>query len=210
MPRPPNDLERAYLQSRGYNHALLQTEGVLILEDETFQADGVITQATLPRILWKSTAMSGQTIGYQTRELIDKSYRWYQAKNAQHLPIIYATEEDHQILYDTGEMILTEGIFDRIAIKRCLPHMAVYARLSKGAANQLTTFLRRYTKRLWLCFDMDKPGEDATRNTEQRLSIHLQVYSLRIPYKDPSEYFEKRGLGPMRMHLKKQMERSAL
>jgi 5S rRNA maturation endonuclease (ribonuclease M5) len=206
MIRPPLESELAYLESRGYTAALISSEGVQVIENEKATIHGVEVQATTPRVMWTARAMSGQVIGLQTRELLEHKYRWYQAPKAQHLPIIYATEEDHELLYRTGEMLIVEGAFDRIVVKRCFPELAVYARLSKGAANQLAHFIRRYVTRLWTLFDMDDRGEKANQQTEERFSTHLQVNGIKIPFKDPSQLFEKRGLGRTREILSKQME----
>lgn len=204
--RTPTNSELIYLYDRGYIPALLQKEGVQIGENELIKLHGVEIEASTPRIIWTARSMSGQVIGVQTREIHEHKYRWYQAPKAQHLPIIYATEEDHQRLYDTGEMILTEGAFDRIALHRCFPEIAVYARLSKGAANQLATFIRRYVKKLWLVFDNDDPGRKASQTTEKQLSSHLDVRVLNMPAKDPSELFRRRGLHWTREHFRRQME----
>jgi len=155
--------------------------------------EGTKVNASGPVIAWACRSLSGQLTGFQTRRADEHEYRWAQAPKAQHLPILYGTEEDHDTLYNTGKVIITEGLFDRAAVKRCVPDYAVYARLSKGVAKSLVYLLLRYGKNVWTAFDQDDPGEDATKDTEEKLGDKLYLNKLLIPAKDPSKLIETRG-----------------
>lgn len=167
--------------------------------------DGTRVPCEADSICWTARAMSGHVIGYQTRKIEEHDYKWWQAEKSQHLPIIYASQDDHDVLYRTGKFILTEGAFDRAAMKRCFPDYAVYARLSKGVAKQLLHFLTRYGRQGWLAFDQDEPGEKAAAVAEERLREKLDINILRYPFKDPSKFMEKRGELAMRSTLEKQI-----
>lgn len=201
-----NEDQKNYLLSRGYDELSLKEEGVIVRGEGACFWEGMDLTLKTPSIIWTSKSMSGQLIGLQTRELEKKAYRWLQAPKAQHLPIIYGSPDDYRRLYETGDMVLTEGAFDRIVVKRSIPDIAVLARLSKGAGNQLTAFIKRYAKRIWLSFDNDEVGKKADKATEERLEESLDVYTLRFPAKDPSELFKAKGFNRTAEILRKQIE----
>lgn len=196
---------RSYLKTRCYTDEMLKDEEVFSLSEGEHFIEGIRVSVEGPSIGWISRAMSGHLIGIQTRRLDMHLYRWAQADKAQHLPIIYGSRQDFDILYTTGKMMMTEGIFDRGAMKRCFPEYAVFARLSKGVAKQLLVFVQRYSNVVWLAFDQDEPGQKATETAEQRLQGKVEVNTLNFPYKDPAKFMEKRGEAHMRTSLKKQI-----
>jgi len=197
--------QRQYLLSRGYTDQDLKKEKVFGIGSElTYILDRPIIDCA-GCVAWLAVSMSGEPIGVQTREIKEKKYRWHQFDNVEHLPMLYGSEADWDILYSVGSMILTEGPFDRIAVKRALPDRAVFARLSKGTSNQMILLIRRYIKHLWLAFDSDEEGEKATSRSEKLLGEDLNVYRLRFPYHDPSEMLKKRGLEALKSHLERQI-----
>lgn len=150
--------------------------------------------------------MSGIPVGVQTREIDDKKYRWHQFDNVEHLPMLYGSPDDWDLMWDSGSIFLTEGPFDRIAVKRALPDRAVFARLSKGTSNQMLSLIRRYVKHLWLAFDSDEEGDKAATRSESLLGEDVNIYQLRLPYKDPSEMLMKRGLPALTANLESQIQ----
>jgi len=95
-------------------------------------------------------------------------------------------------------------VFDRIAVKRAVPEIAVIARLSKGVGGQLAKMLERFAKRVWLAFDNDTPGESATLKTIGRLK-GIDVLEIRYPAKDPGELLERKGVTKMGEIIRRQM-----
>jgi len=151
-------------------------------------------------------SMGNSMIGVQTRLLEEKKYRWYQNPEGAHLPIIYGTRWDYDLFFRSKTLILTEGIFDKIAVKRCLPDTACFARLSKGASGQLTIFLKRYCENLYLAFDTDKAGEKGYDTIKKSLGEHLNTFiRLEYPGKDPSDYLERVGESSMRKKFQDQI-----
>lgn len=193
-----------YLLRRGYTPELLGVEPVFSVQ-EAFVLEGVNLSQAVGWVAWVCRSMAGTLIGIQTRSVPEKAYRWLQAPGAGYLPIIYGLPEDYEKLWVQGEAILVEGIFDRVAMKRCFPDMAVFARLSKGVSRQMEWFFRRYAKRLWLAFDMDEAGEKATKQAYGRMG-EVELVRLQIAAKDPSKLLESRGLEKARAQLSVQME----
>lgn len=196
---------KRYLLSRGYVDQMIEHEPVCTIgagglaQLQNREMDGWIG--------WESFSMGGARIGVQTKNSQESAYRWFQAEDAQHLPIIYATVEDYQILWQTGEVILVEGIFDRVAIKRAFPEKAVIARLSKSVAKQLEVFLKRYARTVWLAMDMDEPGREGAEQAVKRLKNGIVVERLTYPAKDPAKLLENKGVEKVRELLEKQMDR---
>lgn len=176
-----------YLLRRGYSKASLAEEKISFLESPQ-------------RIVWDCITPAGTLLGRMSRYQEGEdagNYRWAQADNVEHLPQLYGAPSDHKILYETGELVLTEGNLDRAAVKNCFPARAVYARLSKGVGKALDRTVRRYAKRVWLAYDMDDKGQEAVTQTEAKLQ-GIEVVTLKYPFKDPSKLFEERGIGRMR------------
>lgn len=196
---------REYLLSRSYVEALLKKEDIRSLPEGHLFLEGCELDNSGPVVAWVCRSLSGALTGIQTRRIDEHEYRWSQAPKAQHLPILYGTDEDHDLLYQTGRVIITEGIFDRAALKRCVPDYAVYARLSKGIAKSLTYLLLRYAKLVWTAFDQDGPGQKATEETKEKLGSKVRVHHLLLPAKDPSKLIETRGEGRTREIVERQI-----
>ena len=199
------DVQSDYLKSRGYTDDLIQREDVFGVPTQDFDVLGRQIRECEGCVGWIARSMSGQVVGVQTRELEEKKYRWHQFDNTEHLPMLYGSQNDWDILWETGVMFLTEGPFDRIAVKRALPDRAVFARLSKGISNQMISLIKRYVKHLWLAFDVDQEGEQAVEKSEEKLGDIISVYRLTFPFKDPSQVLERRGLDFLEALLKKQI-----
>ena len=193
-----------YLLSRGYTDALIEAEEVFGIEDDTV-IEGRPIRDCGGCVGFLARSMSGQPVGLQTREIVDKKYRWHQFDDVEHLPMLYGSPDDWDLMWQTGSMVVTEGPFDRVAVKLALPDRAVFARLSKGISNQMLTLVRRYVRHLWQAFDSDEEGDNAAERSEKMLEEHLNVYRLQFPYKDPSKMMEMRGLSALRDHLEKQI-----
>lgn len=196
---------RSYLLTRSYTEDLIDSEEIQSLGAGQHNIMGAEFKLEHPVVAWTCRSMSGQLIGIQTRRIDEHEYRWHQGPKAQHLPIIYGSREDYQILYDTGKMVMAEGIFDRTALKRCLPDYACFARLSKGIAKQMLGMTTRYGKLVWLAFDQDEPGRKATATTIERLKGKMDVYPLKIPAKDPSKMIESIGQKRMKEIIDRQV-----
>lgn len=198
------DLE--YLLGRGYTRELLLEEVLLSLEAGNREVEGVKFYTPDPVIAFVTYSMSGEVAGIQTACREKHQYRWYQAPGKAYLPILYGSNADFDRLYSSGELILTEGIFDRAAVKRMLPNKAVFARLSKGVSGQLAVLLKRYAKRVWICFDNDSAGKKGTEKTIERLGEKVECLTLEICTKDPADLLAKYGVAKSAEMLTRQME----
>lgn len=193
---------QTYLTDRGYNRDLFEQDKPFSFEGQHRTAWGSKLEHPIS-MAWEVRAMSGHLIGVQVRELEQKKYRWAQAPNVEHLPIIYGSERDYELLWETGKAVFAEGIMDRVALKRTWPYeIAVFARLTKGIGKQLINFVERLVEEPILAFDNDEPGDKATEKTELRIP---RAVSIKLPTKDPSELLRLYGLSRARSLLKQRV-----
>jgi DNA primase len=122
-----------------------------------------------------------------------KFYRFYQHPLLPWLPIVYGTKDDYKLLYETREAILVEGLMDRVVYRRLFPDKACFARLSTGITSSLASFFRIYCKRLFVSFDMDKPGHEGFTKLHKKLGETLSVIKIEYPAHDPNDLWKSRG-----------------
>lgn len=193
----------AYAVSRGCEPGFQDKEPVFTVPPGDVR-NGVDLTHDAGRMAWECRSAAGSLAGYHTRTPGTREFFWRQAPGAGYLPIVYAIPHDYQQLWDTGQVFLTEGIFDRVAVKACFPDMAVFARLSTGVSVQMVPLLKRYAKVVWLALDQDEEGQKAAVATEERLK-GLMVVNLRFSAKDPSKFLELRGRAALRKVLDTQI-----
>lgn len=199
----------AYLNRRGYSPELVLQEDVKRLPPGRHEVAGVEFALAEKSLVFTCRTMSGAVQGLHIASWGgEKRYEWRPSK-AKWLPVCYAQPEDWEILYHMGDVILVEGIFDRIALKRCFPARAVVARLSKSVAS-IEWILKRYAKQVWLAFDQDEEGEKGARRVRYRLApAGIDVQRLAFLGKDPGEHFETHGLESLRKMVDKKLEDSS-
>lgn len=181
---------KEYLESRGYNTALLAQDLPFTLKGEG-RTPWDYKLEMERAVCWMVHSMSGELMGILARELGESKYRWAQKPGTEHLPIMYGSRRDYELLWQTGRMVITEGQFDRIAMKRLLPEeTAVFARLTKGVGKLLVIFIQRYASEVITIFDNDEAGRDGTARTEEKLPF---AQSMLLPTKDPSKLLELYG-----------------
>lgn len=185
------------LEIRGYKEHHLDEEEIHCITAGDYVYKGVPMHVEHDSILFVCRGMSGEITGVHTMGIAVKDYRLFQLKR--HLPGVYMSQSDCDLMYKSGRVTLVEGAMDRIAVKVCYPHTAVIARLSKGVSNSLVRFLKRYCREVTLLFDMDTPGRTAVREAQRKLTA-AEIFTIEIEYpaKDPSELLLREGNRGMR------------
>lgn len=183
--------DRAYLLSRGYTEELLGREEFWSIGtgDRPFY-DAPPTKQ--PMIATECKGPDGTVAGVHLLCRLQKDYQ-YHTKEPD-LPPFYGTPEDWSQFFNTGEMTIGEGIFDRIALKRATPNHATFARLSKGFPRGLTILAKIYAKKVWLAFDEDLPGEKAAEQAARSLGGDVETHRLHFFRNDPAAVLKKDGL----------------
>lgn len=196
-----------YIYSRGYSDEFLQKEGLVgVWDDDPYKIGNIEGRHKKGDVIFTIKSMSGRLIGFHHASTLGHDYRTYYDMEHHYIPMVYGDVggEDYDLMWSSKEVILTEGVFDRIAIKRAFPERAVLARLTKGVSPQLMRLFERVVERVWIAFDMDAPGVKSAERTERKLAV--DVVRLEIPYKDPSEFLAKRGLEVLKKHYGKQIQ----
>jgi len=185
-----------YLRVRGYHDRTLAKERPWTVSGPSLYRGELEIEAK-HAIAWPIVSAAGTLVGVHFRETPGTDGLKYFSRlvpGLKHIPLLYATKEDHEILYRTGEACLCEGILDRIVLKRAMPDWAVFARLTKGVGIQVARYLRRRAKRIWTCFDMDEWGRRGTKKTRRILAADgIEVLSIEYPAKDPSDLWQSKG-----------------
>lgn len=201
--------DRQYLQSRFYTDELIEEEKLYSIPAGTHILPGTSRSfnSEVPMIAFECRSMGETLSAIHTCSRVKKEYRYHQIDGLPYLPILYSSISDRELLFKDKTVILTEGTFDRIAVKRALPEYAVMARLSKGTSIFLSLMLKRYATRVWLAFDNDEAGEKGAKMAIHKMGEGVETVELFIPYKDPALVAEKRGVAHLRDVLRSQMER---
>jgi len=128
------------------------------------------------RILWK---WEPKYLNSPASDIYDKSsilYWLYDARNA-------VTKND--------QIIITEGYMDTIALHRA-GFLQTVAVSWTALTEKHITIIKRLTHKIYLCFDADKAGEQATKNSLEILKnkwLEIKIISL-WSWKDPDEFLE--------------------
>lgn len=194
-----------YLTRRGYTPEMVKEEKLTQVAPGQFSYGGISGFVEVPSILFPVTTLSGRLLAWQTAGIGVRDYRTYYDPNHMYSAAMYGSQADFDILWDTGEVILTEGVFDRVAVKRAFPDRSVFARLTKGVSRQLVVLLNRVASKVWTSFDMDEPGVKASDKSKRALS-KTRVVRLTMSVKDPGQLYEKKGVTGVKDELGRQIK----
>ncbi len=155
-------------------------------------------------VAWECWSAGGTKLGEQWRWTQEKRYRWFGEEGIRHLPVCYAVGEDYRMAFEDRRLILCEGPFDRVALKRVFPDWAVMARLTAAIGKELTRSLLRTVETVVLATDMNKAGDKGVEKAQKRLGDVAEV-RLTYPADDPGDLLEKYGIDKCRRLLQPQI-----
>lgn len=193
-----------YLISRGYTAEMIREERLSFKATGSFEAGPIKCHTITDSVIFPVRGLSGKLVALHTAGISIHDYRTFYDPARVFAACVYASGADFQILWDTGEVVIVEGVFDRVALKRAFPERAVMARLTKGISRPLTDLFTRLARRVFFCFDMDAPGARATEKAIKLLpGVHTVV--LQISTKDPGQLYEKKGVRGVQSELTRQI-----
>lgn len=139
------------------------------------------------------TSYSGLTIGFQVRSIATKSYDTY-VINKRPEGYFFGISSNLEGIWNSKSVCLTEGGFDQLVIERLAFPYAIG--LTTNSVNKLQhAFLKRFVKKIYLCFDGDSPGRAGALSFIKNSS--LEVHDIKIPrsyeVKDPNALWKKLG-----------------
>jgi len=200
----------AYLKKRGYTDERLSREEITSIPIGETTVHGVQVFTERESVAFLCRSMSEEVSLVHCAAVTGaKDYRSYQSTSKGYLAPIYGSKEDRDLLYTTQELILVEGVFDRVAMKVLFSERAVFARLTKGATGQLVEHLQVFCKKMYSAFDGDVPGVLASVRSEKKLKpLGVDVVRLQCPFKDPSAFLASKGMNSARKHYERQISAS--
>lgn len=121
----------------------------------------LIGQNILDSLVLPLTSYSGTCTGFQIRSRVEKSYDTFVLKRRPE-GYFFGTSAAMESIWHTKEVYLTEGGFDGMLIER-LVTPNVLALTTSSISESHTKFLRRFVKRIYLCFDLDNAGRHGVK-----------------------------------------------
>ena len=216
------DREREALWSRGVSDEQIELFQLGYLDGElpeleqvhTFVKKYLKTRWLHDVFVLPLTNTLGQVKGLQLRH-VDQAQKGYSDfLPFDDEPILFGLAQAMPHVWETQSIWLVEGAFDLFPIQRFCPN--VVPTLTNRLTEQFAVLLRRLVDDIWLAWDMDVKGREATWRAVREYCDDFQIHSVRFPrplkldgsglVKDPSELWEVWGdtrLGPF---LQKQLD----
>lgn len=188
----PNSYDAAikYLSSKGYSKEEM-AEGFLAMKSEK----GHYYDAFRNRVMFPIIDTSGSVIAFGGRVLDDSKPKY---RNSTDTPVFKKSLNLFALNFArkacAEEIILCEGYMDVIAL-HAAGFINAVATLGTAITSEQARLMKRYTKKVVICYDADEAGQKATQKAMRLLEeVGLEVSVVRIPgSKDPDEYIKTFG-----------------
>lgn len=135
-------------------------------------------------------------------------YKKFYLQKEKFSPFFFGLPKSLESIWEKKEVFLTEGIFDALSLLKIYPNCI--SPLTANINEYQIDWLRRYSKKVYLMFDGDKKGKEATEKILKKLGDELYVYSIGIVsknnIKDLNEYVVTNGLKDLKIHLDEKMK----
>ena len=177
-----------FLKSKGFSEQEIVAAGVAISKE-----NGRCYDRFRNRLVFSITDENNRVIGFSAR-IIVKDDNAPKYVNSPETPIfhkgsiLYGLAQARDSIRRNKFAIVCEGQLDTIALHRAGLDMAV-APQGLAFRQEQAELLKRYTDKLYLCFDSDAAGQQGTlRVLEFLLPINFEIYAVNIAGgKDPDE-----------------------
>lgn len=188
----PNGFDNTikYLLSKGYTREEM-SEGFLAMKSEK----GGYYDAFRNRVMFPIIDTAGNVIAFGGRVLDDSKPKY---RNSTDTPVFKKSYNLFALNFArmscSEEIILCEGYMDVIALHSAGFTNAV-ATLGTAITSEQARLMKRYTKKVIICYDADEAGQKATQKAIRLLEeVGLAVSVIKIPgSKDPDEYIKTFG-----------------
>lgn len=208
QPTTPSGDTLSYLIRRGYTPELLKEEGVLAVPAGfKGEVNGIWISSHYDSVVFTCWS-PGSPSAVHTGSITVKDYKVFYSSRVT-FPVLYATARDWSEMRRQRRIILVEGVYDRVVVKRAMPEFPVFARLSKGVQNDFKRILEVLDCRVFLLFDNDDPGRKAADKSERALeNLGIKTVRLYAPMEDPGDVIKlKDGIRQFREILERQISR---
>ncbi len=183
-----------FLKSKGFTEQEIVTAGVAIAKE-----NGRCYDRFRNRLVFSITDENNRVIGFSAR-IIVKDDNAPKYVNSPETPIfhkgsiLYGLAQARDSIRRNKFAIVCEGQLDTIALHRAGLDMAV-APQGLAFRPEQAELLKRYTDKLYLCFDSDAAGQQGTlRVLEFLLPMNFEIFAVNIAGgKDPDEIMRTQG-----------------
>lgn len=188
---PPGGALMAAAKENGISEDVLLALGLVMRNDK-----GRLTERFRDRLMVPIIDVRKNVIGFGGRALSPDEKAKYM--NSPESPVFQKGRELFALNYaknsKDSRMILCEGYMDVISLHQAGFTKAVASMGTALTPDQART-IKKYTEKLYLCYDSDGPGQKATDAAAELLRpLDIKVRVLTLPdCKDPDEYLKKYG-----------------
>ncbi len=196
---------RTFLEKQNVSARQGVEMGLLVSSDQGSYYDRFRNRIIVPIL-----SMNGKLMAFGGRALDDQPAKYINSpetplyKKGQHL---FAFNLVRQQIREQGCMVLVEGYFDQIALYQYGIRNAV-ASLGTALTDEQAYLIKRFTDKVYICYDSDAAGQKATVSAVEKLLTHhvsTRVIQLNAG-KDPDEFVRKKGPEAFREQLKQSVE----
>lgn len=109
------------------------------------------------RLIFPITSTIGTVTGLQTRALTEKKYQIFYDGSRDVFPPLFGLAQAADLMYETEQVVVVEGIFDYVAVRACGVKNVV-ALMTARPSRQVVKCLKRYVRQVIALLDMDAAG----------------------------------------------------
>lgn len=204
MEMPATEPARAYLASRNVGIDLLTRyhigwSGDVVIGTCSQEFALWANKYWLNRLVFPVTSLTPGYAGLVTRPLPvageKRRYEVFAMLKTEVYPVAFGLREGLDAIWERKQVVVTEGIFDALALAPHVPH--VIATLMASPPQTLKRFFERYVTEVVSMLDMDEAGRRASEKLTAHLRGKVRVTTLDYGEKDPGEAAERGELEPL-------------
>lgn len=192
---PQREILVAFLSEKGFSQQLLIKTGLFADKE-----NGVLRQRFRERVLFPIRDAQGYVVAFSGRTLsqdpkVPKYLNSPETKLFNKRRILFNFDLAKSAIRQNGFALLLEGFMDVLSAYQAGVQNGI-ASMGTSLTNEQVYLLERTTEHLCLCYDGDKPGQNAIARALKLLQpvTRLKLNVVLLPEKqDPDEYIQKNG-----------------
>lgn len=193
---PSQDFLETYFKSHGTDDYQLFRKSGLFVE----RGDGSLADRFHSRVMFPIRNVSGQTIAFSGRLLVsdDHSPKYLNSPETplfEKSRVLFNFDRARSVIRHEGEAYLFEGFMDVLAAYRSGLKNG-FASMGTSLTDEQIHQIEQNTKKVFICYDGDKPGQAAVRRALGLFSASsgIECGVINVPERlDPDEYVRKYG-----------------
>lgn len=178
-----------YLYTIGYTREELLVSGLF------YETEGKLQNRFKNRVMFPIKNTSGEICGFGGRVMGDYKPKYLNSPDSDAFDkgsVLFGLDKAKDSPRDY--IIICEGYMDVIAMHQA-GYIEAVASLGTALTEAQVCLIKRYTDNVFLCYDMDAAGKDATAKAVKlfdKYKINVRIVNLN-PYKDADEFLKKAG-----------------